>query len=653
MTQPNHTSLKDFLENRTSVADALDEISQILGMIGGGASRKVQLHDTRERLLLDDFRLMIVGEFKRGKSTLINALLGENILPTRVAPCTALITEIRYDEEKYALLHPHDATGKPTKIGIDEIEKYVTIDLSSDDITTDATTTTPQSPYSRLEIRYPLELSKNHITIVDSPGLNEHNNRTEVALNFIDKADALVMVLSCQQALSRSELQFLDEELGDRDLNNMFFVWNYYDVIYDSPNDIRDIQLRSKQHLEPRIGDSSKIFYLSSKDALLGKMKGDEQRYQDSQFEAFQNNLVDFLVQERGRIKLLGPVRTAETAADFAINELIPQEISLLAQPIAEIETLHEKQKPKLKAAQRQREHLLNDIERHRLQLSTEIRKVYEDFVTAIETDITPYLDTIEVGLWDVITRRKQVQKRVQNALSTWLKHKSIEWRKDSLEPLLSSHSQDLEDSIDDHALEFLSIVDELKVLINPKWKPTQAEENISATSRLLGATSGWIIGGVGSAIEGGSMGFASMLRGLFLNIATSAGLIVMGLSFPLVLSVLAILGVFRTIIGAESTADKMKRKMKTELLNQLKLQTPTTLEKIDEQLTKNYEKITSVLDDSMQIQIQEIQEAVADILERKQQAELESKSRRAVLDECIRKLEEQKNTLSRIKSSI
>jgi hypothetical protein len=83
-----------FLATRETLAGTIQEISEVLGGLGGGGERARQLLDSRANLLQDAFRLMVVGEFKRGKSTLVNSLLGKDVLPARVAPCTAIITEV-------------------------------------------------------------------------------------------------------------------------------------------------------------------------------------------------------------------------------------------------------------------------------------------------------------------------------------------------------------------------------------------------------------------------------------------------------------------------------------------------------------------------------------------------------------------------------
>ena len=56
------------------------------------------LAETRQRLKEENLRVLLMGKFSSGKSTFLNGLLGENLLPTKVIPTTAVISEIKYNE---------------------------------------------------------------------------------------------------------------------------------------------------------------------------------------------------------------------------------------------------------------------------------------------------------------------------------------------------------------------------------------------------------------------------------------------------------------------------------------------------------------------------------------------------------------------------
>ena len=60
------------------------------------------------------FRLLVLGDMKRGKSTFLNALIGENLLPSDVNPCTALLTILRYGPE--IKITGHFLDGQPPEV---------------------------------------------------------------------------------------------------------------------------------------------------------------------------------------------------------------------------------------------------------------------------------------------------------------------------------------------------------------------------------------------------------------------------------------------------------------------------------------------------------------------------------------------------------
>ena len=104
----------DYLALRARLAAAMSELEGALSALGAG-DRARHLAEARQHLTSDAFRLMVVGEFKRGKSTLINALLGQDVLPAKLAPCTAVITEVKHGDRPQAVLHHSDLDRPPRR----------------------------------------------------------------------------------------------------------------------------------------------------------------------------------------------------------------------------------------------------------------------------------------------------------------------------------------------------------------------------------------------------------------------------------------------------------------------------------------------------------------------------------------------------------
>lgn len=100
---------------RRETAKILDQIAEILNQaerVSENTSGKlgfeqdiIYLSNVSDNFRQGVFRLLVLGDMKRGKSTLLNAIIGEKILPTGVNPCTAVLTIVRYGENKQVTIH--------------------------------------------------------------------------------------------------------------------------------------------------------------------------------------------------------------------------------------------------------------------------------------------------------------------------------------------------------------------------------------------------------------------------------------------------------------------------------------------------------------------------------------------------------------------
>jgi|GEM_PF-3025949 len=309
-----HT-LDDFLLKREDLAFKISKLTGILGRLG--------VHERCELLtrLEDDchkanFRVLIAGEFKRGKSCLINAMLGDSILPMKVAPCTTTISEVHYGELPTALIENH--TGE-INIDYEERFRYCTIQgqrLLPDEI----------KPIHKVRIAYPSPLCKKGLTLIDSPGLNEDWSRTQTSLREIAQADVLILVLSCEMALSQSEQQFIQSHLlpyRDR----LFFVWNRADAIWDKPEEEAALKKRSDEHLSQH---SDQIYFVSAREGLLGKIQQDEDRWTTSQIPTLLEQIESFAVQQQAHDKLERFWQQAMQSTTYTLFQVIPRMEHLL-----------------------------------------------------------------------------------------------------------------------------------------------------------------------------------------------------------------------------------------------------------------------------------------------------------------------------------
>jgi small GTP-binding protein len=178
---------------------AVDELlSLAVGLLADGAHR--HLAAARTRLAEDRFNLVVLGEFKRGKSTLINALLDRDVLPTGVVPLTSVVTAIGAGLRDRLIVHFAD--GSERELPVAELVEYVT---------------EARNPGNRLGVelaRVELDHVLLHagLELVDTPGIGSiHSHNSAVAREFLPRVDAAVCVLDAGQPLSEAERELFAE----------------------------------------------------------------------------------------------------------------------------------------------------------------------------------------------------------------------------------------------------------------------------------------------------------------------------------------------------------------------------------------------------------------------------------------------------------
>ena len=275
----------------------------------------------QEHLKNHTFRVGIIGGGRRGKSTVINALLGEKIVPVDVLPTTAAIIRIVWGERPHAVVHFKEKTGlSPKEIHLEELDKYVT-------------TLTPEAEEmaSKVEeavVYYPCEYCKNGVEIVDTPGLNNETRLDQIAESVIPSLDAVIMVLVPGYSVSRSDYCFIQNKLLFRGLDRVIFVVNKIDTIRRQSERVRAVggirdAIKEKvlAKTESMYGRDSEeynevtktlagisVFGVSAADALDGRLENDEELLRASGFTEFESELARIFTEERGLLELSSPV---------------------------------------------------------------------------------------------------------------------------------------------------------------------------------------------------------------------------------------------------------------------------------------------------------------------------------------------------------
>jgi uncharacterized caspase-like protein/predicted GTPase len=345
---PSDSISNDFTDYRKVLTKLIRDLerlrhySQILSL-----NDSIQhIDNVLEKVHSNSFSIAVVGEFKRGRSTFINALLGEEILPVDLLPCTATLTRVTYGTTPRGKIVYRD--GCEEEIAIDQLADYVT-------------QLTPESEETAVNIKeaivyYPVFYCQNNVDIIDTPGLND------VTLSLLPHVDAVIMVIMAQCPLNESETEFLNTQLLANDLGRIIFVVTGIDRLNseDSVNSLNYVKYRILKLVLQRGKDqygedapeyevyqkkieSLRVFGVSGYQALQAKLTGDLELLAKSCFSEFEAALEYFLTHERGYLFLEIPINqliassteilsalNLRQSASTTLNEQQKREISLM-----------------------------------------------------------------------------------------------------------------------------------------------------------------------------------------------------------------------------------------------------------------------------------------------------------------------------------
>jgi GTPase SAR1 family protein len=170
-----------------------------------------------------DFVLVVIGDFKRGKSTLINALLGEAIVTTDVLPETVTINHIQYGSE--LKINVYLTNGEQIQLNQEE--------LKSEQLNQILAQLT--QPVSHLKIETPNEWLRG-LRLVDTPGIGDIFKRFDRQVHtYLLQADAVIFVSSALAPFAESEQAFLQMSVIPQDFPKVFFILNRMDDIRTEP----------------------------------------------------------------------------------------------------------------------------------------------------------------------------------------------------------------------------------------------------------------------------------------------------------------------------------------------------------------------------------------------------------------------------------
>ena len=286
-------------ETTTDIRGALAEyerykhaIAQILREIHAAAYQSKNenlersVNDVAHKLAEDRFYLTVVGQFSRGKSTLMNAILGKGHLPSGIVPTTSAITAVSYGSREKVVLR-RAGSNLTSEIAIAQLADFVTERINPGN----------RDRIEMAEVQVPVEILQRGFFLVDTPGLGSAvRENTATTLNFLPSADAIVFVTSCDAPLTAGELGYLRECRSS--VRQMFLVINKMDLVPAAEREqvLEFVESKVRQEWEQA---SVHLYPVSARDALTARMSGDAGTLQQSGVPQLEESIVDYITGHR------------------------------------------------------------------------------------------------------------------------------------------------------------------------------------------------------------------------------------------------------------------------------------------------------------------------------------------------------------------
>ena len=370
----------DYLKAKAGLLSTLEKGKQLSEKLGFTTSAEA-MDRMKTEVERKKLTIVTVGEMRRGKSSMLNALLNErNLFPVDISVCTNVVTIVRYGQKEHieAVMVKYDAKGQAERfsqeITRDDIKQYVTEEHNANN----------HKNVEVLEMTIPNDLLKQGVVVVDTPGVGSLNlSHAEVTYGFLPNADLLLFVSDACAGLTETELAFLKQGYGHcksilYPLTKMDLNADYREIMEDNRTKIANtLKLSEGEIIIVPISSKAKLRYLQT---------GDRDFYEASNYGQFENLIWSTVVQKRAEILLLPFLR------------LLRQEFIGMSESIAAQHQLLSTDRKKVYEMTATMNEQIADLEKNR-RSNAEWRNRLGLDLTFIQNDINPMLKQQQLKL--------------------------------------------------------------------------------------------------------------------------------------------------------------------------------------------------------------------------------------------------------------
>ena len=400
------TSMSTYSYLRRELVQCIDK------MLAMECIRGCPCEELRGKIETNAFNLVVVGQLKRGKTSLINALLGADILPVAVVPLTSIATVMTYGDALRIKVYFND--GNVAEIRPESLTEYVTEKGNPKNV----------KDVTEVVVTYPSHYLKDGVRLIDTPGVGSiYQHNTDVAYQYLPKSDAVLFLLSVDQPMSKAELDFLEDV---REYSNkIFFLLNKADYLNET--DLKESVDFSMNVLREATGSEVRIFPLSAKLALDGELNKAADMIQKSLLPKFSKRLNTFLMEEKGKVLIISVGNNLLRMISQARLEL-ELELKSLATPLDELQQ-------KIKAFEARKQEVLLEKQDFDILLDGETKRLSTNI---LDDDLTKFrrelLAREQVHIEELFSQAKslptrELKKTIEESIISHVKQAFNIWR--------------------------------------------------------------------------------------------------------------------------------------------------------------------------------------------------------------------------------
>lgn len=656
MSHTGTNSLADMIVCGVKNAGAEAEKS-IRGLAAVAASldmreTEAKLTDTARQLRSDTFNLMVMGRFKNGKSTLLNALLGGTTEPVDLGgqqgpmvvddlPATATLTGVVYADKPYIRVWSFDGTSQDWSL-----DRY----LQESTLDVDELESARRFQHIReFEMGFPARLCQAGVTIYDSPGLDEHSDRTKITQDAVQRCDAAVLVYRSDVLMGLNELMNAANLIKDgtriftvinlinaRAVDDRLkgFVWNRY---------VRDHQ--GGPAWAGQETASRDIYFVDAEHARQARYQGDEDLAVSCGLAELERRLADFLLRERHHVHLKR-YATQATNLTETIEQHIDQRIRAGRTDQARLAEAFQAMLPNLDAIRGRPAKLPRLFSRYRTEAESALAASFTAEVGRIRADLPGHLAQADLGISKVtgVFQQKKAVGTVAELIAAFVSQRLSQWEQNEAQKLLRSILDRLNGEIEEEIAAIGQQFGEIHLELTG-WKIGAGDKPlVGTTERVLSAAASIVLGNVAGAVAGGAAGWrgaAGSAAGA-LTAGFVLGLLGLTLASPIVLPVALAAAFIGGVAGGGAGLDKRAKQHGLAEADKMLSALPAELTvKMAQQLGKSFAALETVVTSEITTAITEEERNIREMVEANQRDQADR-------DRMLAMLEESKVTVAR-----